>query len=510
MSNTPTKRKFHDGPEVINGNNDQQEKKIKIDNQDVTKTSQETNTTLSAEEKKRLLKERLAKKVQESKKEIAAIIQSENKPLPTPITTTTSVTTQNIPTPTITQKEEKEDIKFNNEQDDANLEKEGEENKLFFDPRIKVSTDKKKRLNSFSFIKQGRYTKKGDKIRQQLLEDEIKKQQEANQLLKKTLGDETIETFIANEEVPDIEWWDKQIMKTEDEKEIISNIESSNIESILDTEYWSFIEHPVQIKTMIQSKENAILPIKPDLLLLTKERKKMRKQRREEIQREKTVRILNGLEPPPENKVKLSNIMRVIGTQAIIDPTKAILEVTKKIEERKKLHESQNEERKLTPEQRKEKEKEKLFRDAKDLHCSIYKVIDLSHPLFRTKVSKNATDLYGTGCIVFFNSMNLVVFEAGMKAQKKFKKLMLNRIDWENPPQSNVKETTNNTNQIEFPKPPAGTINSCHLVWEGPIHKQNFKGFHFEVCQIESQARKYLQECGTPHYWDLIKNFTNE
>ena len=51
------------------------------------------------------------------------------------------------------------------------------------------------------------------------------------------------------------------------------------------------------------------------------EGKKLRKQRREEREKEKQELIRQGLLEPPPPKIKLSNMMRVLGTQAVADPT---------------------------------------------------------------------------------------------------------------------------------------------------------------------------------------------
>lgn len=56
--------------------------------------------------------------------------------------------------------------------------------------------------------------------------------------------------------------------------------------------------------------------------LTKKERKKLRRQNRREALKEKAEKIRLGLDKPPEPKLKISNLMRVLGTDAIQDPTK--------------------------------------------------------------------------------------------------------------------------------------------------------------------------------------------
>ena len=54
---------------------------------------------------------------------------------------------------------------------------------------------------------------------------------------------------------------------------------------------------------------------------------------------------------------------------------------------------------------------------------------------------------------------NLVIFEAGPKAQKKLKRLMLHRIKWEEDEVDKRKKKKN-------PEQSDGRMNRCSLVWE--------------------------------------------
>jgi hypothetical protein len=69
-----------------------------------------------------------------------------------------------------------------------------------------------------------------------------------------------------------------------------------------------------------------------------------------------------------------------------------------------------------------------------------------------------AKELQITGCAIMYNNINLIISEGGAKAMRKFKKLMLHRIDWtktkEDEMQTDKKdESTTNTNK-------------CVLIWE--------------------------------------------
>ena len=78
------------------------------------------------------------------------------------------------------------------------------------------------------------------------------------------------------------------------------------------------IEHPVQMKAPTQTDKKLVAPV----MLTAKERKKMRRQNRAEALKEEQEKVRLGLALPPEPKVKISNLMRVLGTEAVQDPTK--------------------------------------------------------------------------------------------------------------------------------------------------------------------------------------------
>jgi U4/U6 small nuclear ribonucleoprotein PRP3 len=189
----------------------------------------------------------------------------------------------------------------------------------------------------------------------------------------------------------------------------------------------NLIEHPVQMKPPTQSDKKVI----PTVMLTTKERKKLRRQARTETLKEEQEKIRLGLIPPPEPKVKISNLMRVLGTEAVQDPTKVEEYVRNQMAKRQKKHEQANEERKLTPEQRAAKKEKKLMENTSlGVHVSVYRVKELNDPSVKFKVEANCNQLYMTGVVVLYKSINVVVVEGGPKQQKKFKRLMLNRIKW--------------------------------------------------------------------------------
>lgn len=134
------------------------------------------------------------------------------------------------------------------------------------------------------------------------------------------------------------------------------------------------------------------------LYLTKKEQKKIRTQKRRAKEIEKQEKIRVGLEPPPPPKVKLSSLMRILGSEAVQDPTKVEAHVREQIAARLKAHEMANAERKLTPEAKRIKKIKKLKEDTSlGVYISVYRIWDLSNPSKKFKVDVNAQQLYMTG-----------------------------------------------------------------------------------------------------------------
>lgn len=131
------------------------------------------------------------------------------------------------------------------------------------------------------------------------------------------------------------------------------------------------IEHPIQIESPgAGASGQSVL----QTFLTKKERKKIRRMNRREALKDEQEKIRLGLIPAPEPKVKLSNLMRVLGTEAVQDPTKMEQYVRRQMEKRKRAHEQANAARKLTKEERKQKRIKKLKEDtSRVVHVSIYK-----------------------------------------------------------------------------------------------------------------------------------------
>ena len=77
--------------------------------------------------------------------------------------------------------------------------------------------------------------------------------------------------------------------------------------------------------------------------------------------------------------------------------------------------------------------------------------------LFSTNRKFNWIVVFFTGCAVLYKDVNIVIVEGGPKAVKKFKRLMLHRIKWED-----EKDSDDDNDEITASKKTA----PCVLVWE--------------------------------------------
>ena len=73
--------------------------------------------------------------------------------------------------------------------------------------------------------------------------------------------------------------------------------------------------------------------------------------------------------------MKISNLMRVLGEEAVMDPTAIEQQVRDQMAERQQAHDDRNEARKLTPAERREKKHAKLVGElGPDTLVAVYRV----------------------------------------------------------------------------------------------------------------------------------------
>lgn len=359
----------------------------------------------------------------------------------------------------------------------------------FFDPRVSTKTFQRSK-RGFKFHEKGKYEQLAQRLRTKAQLEKL--QQEIAQAAKKTgISSATKFALIVPRkefkegEVPDVEWWDSYILQSDSYDAYDENDPDQKLEGVT-----PLVEHPIQMKP---AGEASKAPLVLGVHLTKKERKKLRRQNRREAWKEKQEKIRLGLEPPPEPKVRMSNLMRVLGNQAVQDPTKIEAHVREQMAKRQKAHEEANAARKLTVEQKREKKVKKLKEDTSlGVNVTVYRVLNLSNPSKKFKVEMNAKQLFMTGCVVLYRNINIVVVEGGPNQQKKFKRLMMHRIKWNE--ETATKDGTDQGPKVE---------NKCVLIWEGTATQRNFGDIMFKLCPTETFAREFFKKHGVEQYWDL-------
>ncbi|XP_024628756.1 protein RDM16 isoform X3 [Medicago truncatula] len=382
-----------------------------------------------------------------------------------------------------------------------------------FDERMGIDKTKllrPKRMN-FLFVEEGKWSRDAEsiKLKSKFGEAQAKEQKAKQAQLAKAkaapdinpnlieITERVVMKAKLKDRIPDIEWWDVALLHSGNYGDIANGtIDEGNIKM---EKINFYVEHPRPIEPPAEPA-----PPPPQPLKLTKqEQKKLRTQRRIAKEKERQEMIRQGVIEPPKPKVKMSNLHKVLGTEATQDPTRLEKEVRNAAAEREQAHIDRNIARKLTPAELREKKERKLFDDPNSLDTlvSLYRVNDLSHPKARFRVDVNAQENRLTGCAVICDGISVVVVEGGSKSIKRYGKLMLRRINW-----SDVSKEKEDDEDSDDEKP----ANKCVLVWQGSVAKSSFNRFSVHDCITEAAARKVFVDAGVPHYWDQAVNYTED
>ncbi|KAF1810844.1 PRP3-domain-containing protein [Eremomyces bilateralis CBS 781.70] len=356
------------------------------------------------------------------------------------------------------------------------------------------------------FNQKGKYIQQGNALRRQAALEEMKKRI-AEQARKVGLDEDNDKSFLI-QAPPEIEWWDEALVDGTDYTgvEDSKNLKIDTEDSII-TRY---IQHPVLIEP--PQEKNAPAP-KP-MFLTQKEMAKKRRQTRMAIHKEQQAKIRLGLEPPPPPKVKKSNLMRVLGEQAVKDPTAVEARVNSEIAERAAQHDEDNESRKLTKEERHQKLAEQQEKDAlKGVLIAVFRIENLSYGKHRYQIDINAKQNDLTGMTILHPKFNIVIVEGGAHSIRNYKKLLLNRIKWtENAAPASVREG-NREVEKEWLKSVADSgelkdlsFNKCTLVWEGQEKERKFKKWGSKVCETDVDAKDALTRFKMENFWTLAKS----
>ncbi|MBA0780720.1 hypothetical protein Gotri_004788, partial [Gossypium trilobum] len=380
-----------------------------------------------------------------------------------------------------------------------------------FDERMGINKDKllRPKRMTFQFVEEGKWSKDAEiiKLKSQFGEAKAKELKAKQAQLAKAKADinpnlievsERITKEKLKDPIPEIEWWDLPILVSGSYDDIADGGVMTK-DKLKKEKITIYVEHPKPIEPPAEPAPPPPQPLK----LTKKEQKKLRTQRRLAREKDKQEMIRQGLIEPPKPKVKLSNLMKVLGSEATQDPTKLEMEIRSAAAEREQAHVDRNIARKLTPAERREKKERKLFDDPNTVETivSVYRINDLSHPKTSFKVDVNAQENRLTGCAVISEGISVVVVEGGSKSIKRYGKLMLRRINW-----AEAVNDNDDDGDEDEEKPP----NKCVLVWQGSVAKSSFSRFSVHECITEAAARKVFADAGVGHYWDLAVNFTDD
>lgn len=375
-------------------------------------------------------------------------------------------------------------------------------------------TGKERESRQLVFNQKGKYIAQANALRRQAALEEMKKKIAAQARKAGLDEDRDIEKLFVVEAPPELEWWDEGLIDGKDYNNVPGSIKISTPDSIVTL----YIQHPVAI----EPPQDKLAPAPKPMYLTPKEQQKLRRQRRLEENRERQAKINLGLEPPPEPKVKIGNLMRVLGDVAVKDPTAVEARVRKQIEDRLNKHLTANEERKLTKEERHEKLANNQAKDAaKGIHILVFKINNLANGQHRYKISINATQNGLNGVCIMHPKQCLVIVEGGEHSINNYKKLMTRRIDWTESLPSREKDVIPGSGGASGEKATVRdwlkaedesgqlkdlSTNKCVLLFEGETKAQAFKKWGSKVCETDQEAREFLARTKMDSFWTLAKN----
>ena len=381
----------------------------------------------------------------------------------------------------------------------------------YFDASLgaKTATMSARHPRKLTFNPKGKYIQQAAALKRQAQLEAMKKRI-AEQARKAGIEEELdAEKAFAVASPPAIEWWDEGLVAGESYDAIAeeANMKIDTDDSIITI----YIQHPV----LLEPPQEKIASAPKPMFLTSKEQSKLRRQRRMADLKEQQAKVRLGLEPAPAPKVKIMNLMRVLGEEAVKDPTAVEARVNREIAERKNQHDMINQSRKLTSEQRHEKLATQQQSDvAKGIFTSVYRIDSLANGRHRYKININAEQSALTGVCIMHPKMSLVIVEGGSHSIHFYKKLMMNRIDWtENLGPNSVREGNREAlakwleAEDERGELKDLSLNTCQLIFEGEEKHRAFrKWLGARVCESDTQAKDILARAKLEGFWNLAKS----
>ncbi|KAI1845430.1 hypothetical protein JX265_005291 [Neoarthrinium moseri] len=367
----------------------------------------------------------------------------------------------------------------------------------YFNPSLQGPQQRQPR--HLRFHEKGKFIEQGQALRRQAKLEELKKRIASTSKRAGIDEDADVEKNFVVDAPPDVEWWDEGLL-------VDNSYDAPKLDGP-DAIVTPYIQHPVQIEP-----DGPEVVVKP-MYLTAKEQKKIRRQRRHQDMKEEQAKQRLGLLPAPVPRLKLGNMMRTMGEQAVKDPTQIEAMVRSQIREREETHLQMNADRQLTKEEREEKLQRNQEADAnKGLHLLVFKIMNLSNGSHRWKINRNSEDLGATGLALLNPRFNLVIMEGGPYAIRKLRHLMVDRIDWGESAPSRVAEGKNEglrewlKAENEDGSLKDLSANKCVLLFDGEVKTRAFKKFSSRVTESDSEAREFLARVKMENFWNLAKS----
>ncbi|KAG7530913.1 hypothetical protein FFLO_04736 [Filobasidium floriforme] len=377
----------------------------------------------------------------------------------------------------------------------------------------------RRRKATLHFNAKGKYIQQAEEQRKEAKMEELR-QRIAEQSRKAGLDSEfdVLERNIKRQPPPEIEWWDAPLLKNANYNDLDMGEEGKLVRSD-DSLVTIYVQHPVPLPPPFEGKAE-----EPRGLMLTKkEQKKMRRQRRAAELKDKQDRQRLGLLPMDPPKVKVANMMKVLTASAVQDPTKVEARVKAEAAARVRKHEQTNAERALTDEQKRERlEQKKIKEEGKGVYGCAFKIKYLVNGAHKFKIRATAEQLALHGMLIFHPDFALVYVEGSAASLKKYKRLLLVRIDWteEARPKNfdgpDGMDLDNNDEDGEAngragwqpmqEKPESLADNKCEIVWEGELPQKNFRSFRYRNVESDRDGKEVLGK-GREGVWDLAKKW---
>lgn len=325
------------------------------------------------------------------------------------------------------------------------------------------------RPRKMAFLERGAFIEEAEEIRTREEWERLRREVEEG-LGQVGFDTDIIADLLTSAEVPEMDWWDTPYLE--------ENIVNSLIQRP------ALLPPPIDMDQLAQPKP---------LMLTTEEHKKIRRQRRLAEQKEKQEQIKLGLLPPEPPKVRIANIARILGTQSVQEPSRVEAEIRAQAMQRHQAHLEANLTRQQEAQQTaaaKSHLRQQQSIEMVNVPRVVFKVGNLDPPQWKFKVFKNAQQLELTGCIIYYAGCNLIIAEGKAASVRRYKKLLMERINWSVAPEGYDGDVDENC---------------CRLIWEGNVAERAFYRFEGKTMESELDAKEYLERRGLEHYWKLAK-----